>query len=185
MHPLRRHNDLSFNATYKKVFLTDHDMSGNLWGVGRAGFPNVHERLVLPCPFLGQIHASCSFMFGIVHYYRALCAACCDSRVPNVQVPTVLRVGASLVDLVIVQRWNTDLGLSDRATYMLGYNIIYQVAMSSSCATYLFDSFGPVPTPPSLPVLTSDALFASISRPTCPGHLCLHMPALCPFCPHA
>ena len=92
------------------------------------------------------------------------------------QVPTVLRVGASLVDLVIVQRWNTDVGLSDRATYMLGYNIIYQVAVGSSCATSLLDSFGPLPTLASLPVLTvslSDSLFASISLPTCPGLLCL------------
>eukprot|EP00047_Mylnosiga_fluctuans_P003367 m.228796 g.228796 ORF g.228796 m.228796 type:complete len:516 (-) comp11791_c0_seq1:56-1603(-) len=43
-------------------------------------------------------------------------------------VPTLLRVAASLVDIFIVKRWNKAIGMSDESAYMLGYNIIYQVA---------------------------------------------------------
>lgn len=40
---------------------------------------------------------------------------------------TLMRVLASLVDIVIIKRWNTVVGVSDTAMYMLGYNIVYQV----------------------------------------------------------
>ena len=48
-------------------------------------------------------------------------------------IPTILRVLASVVDIVIVNRWNEAIGLSDRATYMLGYNIVYQVGFHAPC----------------------------------------------------
>ena len=42
---------------------------------------------------------------------------------------TLLRVAASLVDVVIVKRWNVHaLGISDKAMFMLGYNIVYSVS---------------------------------------------------------
>ena len=42
---------------------------------------------------------------------------------------TLLRVSASVVDIVIVKRWNVNkLGVSDKAMFMLGYNIVYSVS---------------------------------------------------------
>jgi hypothetical protein len=45
----------------------------------------------------------------------------------RLQAPTLLRVFASLVDIVIVKRWNVEVGISDHGMYMLGYNIVYSV----------------------------------------------------------
>jgi len=40
----------------------------------------------------------------------------------------VLEVAAGMVDLVIVKRWNTKVGVPDAFMYMLGYNMVFQVA---------------------------------------------------------
>jgi len=42
-------------------------------------------------------------------------------------VTTVIRVCASMVDVIIIQRWNTEIGVDDKVMYMLGDNIIYAV----------------------------------------------------------
>lgn len=44
----------------------------------------------------------------------------------------VLRSCAAVVDIVIVKRWNTTVGIPDTWMYMLGYNIVYQ-ACSHGC----------------------------------------------------
>ena len=43
-----------------------------------------------------------------------------------------LRVLASCVDIIIVMRWNTLIGINDHVMYMLGYNIVYQVCPLSA-----------------------------------------------------
>ena len=47
---------------------------------------------------------------------------------------TMIRVLASLVDIVLVKRWNLLLGIPDKAFYLLGDAIIYQLC----CAPLLF-----------------------------------------------
>lgn len=44
------------------------------------------------------------------------------------QVTTVLRVVASVFDVVIINRYNIAIGISDKVMYMAGDNILYQVA---------------------------------------------------------
>jgi hypothetical protein len=39
----------------------------------------------------------------------------------------MLQVVASLIDIVIVKRWNISIGIPDATMYMFGFNIIYQV----------------------------------------------------------
>eukprot|EP00123_Amoebidium_parasiticum_P021852 comp7493_c0_seq1/m.3156 comp7493_c0_seq1/g.3156 ORF comp7493_c0_seq1/g.3156 comp7493_c0_seq1/m.3156 type:complete len:624 (-) comp7493_c0_seq1:377-2248(-) len=46
---------------------------------------------------------------------------------PVFWVTATLRIAAGLVDIIIIERWNKAVGLSDKVTYMLGYNIIVQV----------------------------------------------------------
>ena len=46
----------------------------------------------------------------------------------------MIRVLASLVDIVLVKRWNLLLGIPDKAFYLLGDAIIYQLC----CASLLF-----------------------------------------------
>jgi len=48
----------------------------------------------------------------------------------------MIRVLASLVDIVLVKRWNLLLGIPDKAFYLLGDAIIYQLC----CAPLLFPS---------------------------------------------
>ncbi|EPY22690.1 biopterin transporter [Strigomonas culicis] len=40
---------------------------------------------------------------------------------------TFLQILASLVDLIIVMRWNTHIGIPDHAMYLCGYTIVYEV----------------------------------------------------------
>lgn len=46
---------------------------------------------------------------------------------PVFWVSTALKCAAAVIDIVIIERWNIDIGINDHVMYMAGYNIIYQV----------------------------------------------------------
>jgi len=46
---------------------------------------------------------------------------------PVFWVTTVLRGCGAIVDIIIINRWNTEIGISDKVMYMLGNNILFTV----------------------------------------------------------
>lgn len=69
-----------------------------------------------------RVHASKFTCFVALQ----LCSATlfCNS----VQVTTILRVVASVFDVIIINRYNLKIGIGDHVMYMMGDNMIYQVA---------------------------------------------------------
>jgi hypothetical protein len=69
---------------------------------------------------------------------------------PVFWVTTMIRVLASLVDIVMVKRWNlTVLGIPDPVFYLLGDAIIYQVVYTLDFMPGVGESSSPPPPPPS------------------------------------
>eukprot|EP00123_Amoebidium_parasiticum_P008792 comp19027_c0_seq1/m.21424 comp19027_c0_seq1/g.21424 ORF comp19027_c0_seq1/g.21424 comp19027_c0_seq1/m.21424 type:complete len:612 (-) comp19027_c0_seq1:50-1885(-) len=48
---------------------------------------------------------------------------------PCFWLTAALQAFAGLIDIVMVERWNIAVGIPDKVTYMVGYNIIYQIIM--------------------------------------------------------